>query len=512
MTLAAGFDTAARAFPNATALVDDGQTLSYAAMSERVGGLAGALRETYKLKRGDRVAIFLENHIAFYVVLFACWRAGLSVVPVNAKLHPKELHWIVDNSEASLLVVSDRTRTVFNDASDLTWPAVLNVDSAAFAADFAHEPAPLVDIETHDQAWLFYTSGTTGRPKGAQLSHRALLFMCHAYYADIDQLSTRDTCLHAAPLTHGSGLYGLANFLRGGCNVIIDGFDPPKMFDAIATYPSCSFFAAPTMLTRMINAPEAATADVSNLRTITYGGAPMYAADLSKALALFGRRMFHLYGQGESPMTITGLAQQLHAATADPDHAALLGSTGIARTGVRVRVVRDDGHDADVGEVGEVITKSDALMSGYWRNDAANATALRDGWLWTGDLGSLDARGFLTLTDRAKDLIVSGGTNIYPREIEEVLLRHDDVLECAVVGTPHPDWGETVTAFVVTRADAKLSEATLDALCLDNIARFKRPKTYRFIPSLPKNNYGKILKTELAALAEGTTSVGGTST
>ena len=201
-------------------------------------------------------------------------------------------------------------------------------------------------------------------------------------------------------------------------------------------------------------------------------------------------------------MTISGLTKRLHADFEHPDYELRLGSAGVARTGCAFRVVDADGRDVAAGDIGEIITRSDCVMRGYWNNPDANATALRDGWLWTGDLGSVDHDGFLSLKDRSKDLIISGGSNIYPREIEEVLLAHPAVLECAVVSRPHADWGEEVLAYVVVRPDAgPLDAATLDRLCLDNIARFKRPKGYRFVAALPKSNYGKILKTDLRALA-----------
>jgi acyl-CoA synthetase (AMP-forming)/AMP-acid ligase II len=227
----------------------------------------------------------------------------------------------------------------------------------------------------------------------------------------------------------------------------------------------------------------------------------MYLADLITALERFGPRLYHLYGQGESPMTITGLDRKRHAQALSLQDHTMLSSAGYARTGVAWRVVDpDDGRELADGEVGEVVTRSDCVMQGYLDDAAANARSLRGGWLWTGDLGSRDARGLLTLKDRSKDLIISGGSNIYPREIEEVLTTHAGVAECAVVSRPHADWGEEVIAFVVPRVGAvAVDAAALDALCLANIARFKRPKAYRFVDTLPKNNYGKVLKTELRA-------------
>ena len=254
------------------------------------------------------------------------------------------------------------------------------------------------------------------------------------------------------------------------------------------------------MVARLINHPLAASADTRGLKTIVYGGAPMYVADLTRAIKLFGPKFYQLYGQGEAPMTISGLSKRMHADVDHPDYEARLGSAGVARTGCAFRIVDQMGQDVPNGAIGEIISKSDCVMTGYWSNRQANAAALRDGWLWTGDLGAVDAHGFLTLKDRSKDMIISGGSNIYPREIEEVLLTHPAVLECAVVSRPHADWGEEVIAFVVARPGATPPDpSALDHLCLVNIARFKRPKSYRVVMSLPKNNYGKILKTALRA-------------
>jgi acyl-CoA synthetase (AMP-forming)/AMP-acid ligase II len=262
-------------------------------------------------------------------------------------------------------------------------------------------------------------------------------------------------------------------------------------------------FGAPTMVTRLVTNPSIEHADTRNLKTLYYGGGPMYVADLQKALRLLGPKLFQLYGQGESPMTITGLSRRQHAECDHPRYLERLGSCGVARTGVAIKVVDDEDRELPTGEVGEIITKSGCVMAGYWGNEAATAETLRGGWLHTGDVGSIDADGFLTLRDRSKDLIISGGTNIYPREIEEVLLTHPAVVECSVVGQPHPDWGEEVVAFVVARSGQAVEPATLDRLCLDRIARFKRPKHYRFVDGLPKNNYGKVLKTELRKSLQG---------
>jgi long-chain acyl-CoA synthetase len=256
------------------------------------------------------------------------------------------------------------------------------------------------------------------------------------------------------------------------------------------------------MLTRLIDNPAFAGSDHPGLKTIIYGGAPMYVADLKRALALLGPRLSQIYGQGEAPMTITGLSKAQHAQSDHPRWEHRLGSTGIARTDVEVRTVDRDDRPVPTGESGEIVVRGDVVMAGYWNDPEATGTTLRGGWLHTGDIGAFDEDGFLTLKDRAKDMIISGGSNIYPREVEEVLLRHPGLIEVSVVGRKHADWGEEVVAFVVARPGATVSDVDLDRLCLNEIARFKRPRAYRFVSALPKNNYGKILKTELRKLLE----------
>jgi long-chain acyl-CoA synthetase len=498
MNLSLTLQSVARVYPDQPAITWHAGQLVYAAFERQVQAIAGALLVRHRLRPGDRVALAMENCPEYFPLLYGLWRAGLSAVPLNSKLHPKEMAWILADSQARLCIASPKLADGLS-APDLgPMPPVVVTDGADHRALLAGEPIAGAPGEASAEAWMFYTSGTTGRPKGAMMSHRNLLFACHCYYADIDFIDTRDTILHAAPLTHGSGLYGLAHIARGSNNVILEGsFEPERVLAALATYANCSMFAAPTMVSRLINDARAGSADTRGLKTIVYGGAPMYMSDLKRALELFGPKLYNLYGQGESPMTITGLDKAMHADSAHPKWEERLASVGVARTGVAVKVVDENGRDLPPGEIGEIVTASDCVMTGYWNNPDANAKALRDGWLWTGDLGSMDAGGFVTIKDRSKDMIISGGANIYPREIEEVLLTHAGVLETAVVSRPHADWGEEVIAFVVRRAGAEVSSQDLNQLCLDNIARFKRPKGYRFVEALPKNNYGKILKTDL---------------
>jgi len=474
--------------------------LSYAQLAERSGRLGAALAAA-KLQAGDRVAIVMKNVPQYLEVLYGIWYAGLCAVPVNAKLHPNEIAYILENSGARLAFAS-------KDLAEEVAPLVDKVASlervvVAGSADYdrllAHDYAAVRAAAPTDNAWLFYTSGTTGRPKGATLTHRNLMSMTMNYFGDVDWIDPGDSIVHAAPMSHGSGLYALPHVAKGAVNVLPEsgGFEPAEALALIARWPGTTEFFAPTMVTRLLTAPELREADLTNLKSVLYGGGPMYVEDTLRALQAIGPKLVQIYGQGEAPMTITYMSKAMHTQRDHPRFLERLGSAGIARTDVEVKVFDAEDRELPAGELGEIVCRGDVVMAGYWGNAEATAAALKGGWLHTGDVGTFDADGFLTLKDRSKDMIISGGTNIYPREVEEVLLRHPAVLEVSVVGRPHADWGEEVVAFVVARNGRQVSPVELDRLCLDNIARFKRPKDYQFLDSLPKNNYGKVLKTEL---------------
>jgi len=470
-----------------------------------VARLAGALRSGFRLEPGARVVLFMKNSPAYVELMFACWHAGLTAVPVNARLHPRELAYILDHAGASAAFVSaDRAEAAAQAASDcgLTLP-IVEVGSHAFQTLKAADPAAIYDAGPDDLGWLFYTSGTTGRPKGAMLTHRNLRAMALSYFVDVDPPSPGGSLLHAAPMSHGSGLYMIPHVMQGNCQIVPEngGFAPDEFVDILAKARALSMFAAPTMVRRLVDAPALLHARLDHLRVIVFGGAPMYVSDLKRAVDRLGYRLAQLYGQGESPMTITGMTRSMIEAAHRAGDDDRLGSVGVPQSVVEVRVADTKDRALAAGEMGEVLVRGDTVMRGYWRAPEASADTLRGGWLHTGDIGRFDEAGYLTLMDRSKDLIISGGANIYPREVEEVLLLHPAVAEVAVVGRPSADWGEEVVAFVVPAEGAAVDEAALDRLCLDNIARFKRPKVYRVVSALPKNNYGKVLKTELRLLA-----------
>ena len=500
MNLAAWVERAGKAHSTRPALaMGTGVVSDYGALSARVARLAAALRRTLHLEAGDRVALVMKNCPEYIEILFALWHAGLAAVPVNAKLHPEELNYILNHCGARLCFATSDLAEIVSEANAATVGEIIVTDSQRYHELFDTDPMAIEIVAPDALAWLFYTSGTTGQPKGAMLSHRNLVAMTLNYFADMDTVTPEDCILHAAPLSHGSGLYMLPHVAAAACNITpaSGGFDPFEIFTLIEHWPGLTMFAAPTMVRRLTVHPK--ETDTRNLKTIAYGGAPMYVEDSIAALDRFGDKLVQLYGQGESPMTITHLSRAMHADRAHPRWRERLGSAGVAQSVVQVRVAGADGNALPVGEPGEVICRGDTVMTGYWNNPAATAEAIRDGWLFTGDVGYFDEDGFLTLTSRSKDVIISGGSNVYPREVEEVLLRAPGVAEVSVIGNRDREWGEVVVAFIVvdTAFETIPSVETLDAHCIEAIARFKRPKHYRFVSELPKNSYGKVLKTVL---------------
>lgn len=486
MNLFAMLDHAASRFPDRGAVYHgDDCVYTWIELRDRALRLAASVRRQHGA--GARIAIATHNRPEIIELMFAIWAAECVVVPINYKLHPREMAQIIDDAGAARVFASATIGAEL--ASIVTAPTeVIGSDDYSRRSAVAPLTPPRTDPAA--LAWLFYTSGTTGRSKGAMLSHRNLTAMTVAHLADIDAPDECCSLVHAAPMSHGSGLYVLPYVLRGARQVVPSSgaFDPDEFLDLCQRHPAARAFLAPTMVQRLVDTGRSRPA---NLERIVYGGGPMYVESLRKAITAFGPIFAQIYGQGESPMTITGLRGVDH----ESDDDAILGSVGYARSGMEVAVLGADGRPAPVGEIGEIVCRGDAVMSGYWQHSDATRATLKDGWLYTGDLGSFDARGFLTLRDRSKDVVISGGSNIYPREVEEALLEHPGVFEACVVGTPDAEWGEVVVAFIV----GAVEPAALDAHLLRRIARFKRPKRYEFVDELPKNSYGKVLKRELRA-------------
>ncbi len=505
MNLARLLVRSATVFPDRPALFDGIRLhADYRGFAHRAASIAGYLQNTLKLTPGQHVALYMSNCTAYLELLYAAWWAGLVVVPINAKLHPREVVYILGNAEARCVFATDDLAAGLGSVLEAHEIRCIVADRAEYGQLLAEAPISPVARRPEDLAWLFYTSGTTGQPKGVMLSHRNLLAMTLCYLSDVDQVDASDATVYAAPASHGAGMYSFVHVMRAARHVMPPsrGFDPAELCALGRQLGPLSLFAAPTMVKRLVTHIDAAmdpSVEAAAFKTIVYGGGPMYVSDIQQALRVMGDRFVQIYGQGESPMTITALSREHLMNNDHPRWLARIGSVGVAQSAVEVRVADATGQSLPVGETGEILVRGDTVMAGYWANPEASARTLRDGWLWTGDMGALDEDGFLTLKDRSKDLIISGGSNIYPREVEEVLLQHPSVREVAVVGRPDPEWGEVVVAFVVCvdNGSDRVDAAALDTLCLEHIARFKRPKEYRFVSALPKNNYGKVLKTEL---------------
>ena len=503
MNIACWLAATAKLRPDAPALLTGFDLdADYKTFARRAAAIGAALSRDQGIVPGDRVAVFASNCTQYLECLYGIWWMGAVAIPINAKLHGREAAWICSDAGAKLAFVSDDTTAALNEAKADLPPSIMliSLDSESYRAmrDGEGAPAPLAR-EVDDLAWLFYTSGTTGRPKGVMLSHGNLVAASTCYLIDVDPATPNDASLYAAPISHGAGLYNFPHTRMGGRHVVPEsgGFDPDEVLNLARQLDNVVMFAAPTMVRRLVDAAKRRGENGEGIRTIIYGGGPMYLADIREAIAVMGQRFVQIYGQGKSPMTITALGREWHMKTGHPRYLERLASVGTAQSVMSVRITDKDGQLLPAGETGEVEAKGTAVMLGYWNNPKANAETLKDGWLRTGDVGRLDEDGFLTLSDRSKDVIISGGTNIYPREVEEALLTHADVREVSAIGVADPDWGEIVVACVVLEQGAAPDDAKLDTHCLASIARFKRPKRYVYLDALPKNNYGKVLKTEL---------------
>ena len=446
---------------------------------------------------GDRVAIFMKNVPDYLTVFYGIWAMGAAAVPINAKLHGREAAFILEDSGAKHVFTSPELTGALRVAGVSTDQT--EVPGAAFDDIRSHTPIESVTPRSGDDlAWLFYTSGTTGKPKGVMITHRMLSVMSLCYVSDVDAVSGDDATIYAAPMSHGAGIYNMIHVHAGARHVCppSGGFDPDEILTLAQHFGNAHLFAAPTMVNRLTQHAVATGRKGDGLRTIVYAGGPMYNADIIAAVDHFGPVFIQVYGQGECPMGITALSRADVTERSRADWARRLQSVGRAQSAVEVAIGDENGAPLPVGTHGEIMVRGDTVMPGYWRNRSATAKTLLNGWLMTGDMGYISDDGYLTLQDRSKDMIITGGSNVYPREVEEVLLQDSGVREVSVVGRPHPEWGEEVVAFVVGDVDP----ARLDRLCLDHIARFKRPKDYVTLDALPKNNYGKVLKTELRKL------------
>ena len=501
----------ARKTPDARAILHAGRAVSYAELDDRVGRLARALRGL-GAGPGTQVAYLGPNHPAFLETMFAAWSAGAIFVPLNMRLAGPELTYQLADCGATLLVYAPEQAAVVASIRGqdrlrhliaLARPAAGDDDPAAGDRDYERllagpppEPAD-VPVSLDDPALIMYTSGTTGRAKGATLTHGNITWNAVNVVVDAD-FRADEVALAVAPLFHTAALNMLClpTMLKGGTVLIEPAFDPARVLELIARYRVTSMFGVPASYDAMAAAPGWAGADTSSLRMLLCGGAPVPDATIRRYT---GRGLTFIQGYG---MTETAPGALL----LDAEHAlAKAGSAGVPHFFTDVRVVGPDGDDAGPGERGEIIVAGPNVMRGYWGQPEATGAVLSEGWLRSGDVGITDEDGYVSVVDRIKDMIISGGENIYPAEVENALLSHPAVADCGVIGIPDAQWGEVGRAVVVLRPGGNAAEADLLGFLDGRLARYKIPKSVHFTTGLPRTATGKILKKQLRETHGGTT-------
>ena len=492
-------------YPDKTAFIHEDRRLTFAELDARVNRLVHALTEL-GLEKGDRLAILAKNCLPYMEVYGSSEKGGLVTVPLNFRLLGPELAHIVNDSGSKALVVSrEFLSSIESIRGDLpTVEHFICLDGEAsgmlsYEAILVKQSVtePRVTLNSDDLAYIMYTSGTTGRPKGAMLTHRGQVADSQSMLMELG-LRPSDRHLAVMPFFHvGGRALPLTHFYRGCTTVISSGFDPVQALSLIERHRLTTIQVVPTMIAFMLDSPDLERFDTSSLNMMFYASSPMPVELLRRAIAKFGQIFVQGYGQTESGPLTTLLGKEDHVANGTPEQLRRLASCGRAVMNVAVRVVDADGQDVSPGAVGELICRSELNMSGYWENPAATAETIRDGWLYTGDMATVDEDSYFYIVDRKKDMIISGGENIYPREVEEILYTHEAVLEAAVIGVPDPVWGESVKALVVLKQRARASAEELIEHCKAHLTSYKKPKSVEFRKELPKTPSGKILKRAL---------------
>jgi fatty-acyl-CoA synthase len=503
MNLAHFLTQAAARFPDRIGLDWGGRIWTWREIDARVSALAAGLASR-GIGKGDRVLVHSKNGNEILEIMFACFRLGAVFVPTNFRLMPEEAVYCAGQSGARAFLCHpdfpEHVRAVEAARPDLALIAGIGCtlrDGDVESLIAAGSAAPLANaaVEYDDPCWFFYTSGTTGKPKAAVLTHGQMAFVITNHLCDLLPGTTEaDVSLVVAPLSHGAGVHALTQIARGAKTVLPEGdrFDAAEIWRLVAHHRVTNMFTVPTILKMMVEHPAVARHDHSSLRYIIYAGAPMYREDQKRALRTLGPVIVQYFGLGEVTGNITVLPPALH----DPEdgETVKIGTCGFERTGIQVQIQDPEGREVAPGEQGEICVCGPALFAGYWDNPTANAASFRDGWFRTGDLGYLDAERFLYITGRASDMYISGGSNIYPREIEEKALVHPAIAEIAIFGVPDPTWGEVGIAACVLRPGETMSELEFIEFLAGKVPRYKLPRRVFFREALPKSGYGKITK------------------
>lgn len=498
----------ARRFPDRPALIWRERAWTWAEFAIRVRCAAGALAER-GVQHGDRILLHARNSNAVLETMFASWMLGAVWVPTNFRLTPPEVAYLAQSSGASVHIFDDAFPEHAAEAGAANPNARLHVaigdgvptwDALAASGTSVEHPA---DVSRDDPAWFFYTSGTTGRPKAGVLTHGQMEYVICNHLCDLMPGTTeQDVSLVVAPLSHGAGIHALTQVARGAASVLLSGerLDCEEAWQLVERHRVSNMFTVPTILTMLARHDAVDRVDHSSLRYVIYAGSPMYRADQQHALRKLGCVLVQYFGLGEVTGNITVLPPHLHSIDEDMK----MGSCGFPRTGMQIAILDVDGTHLPAGTTGEICVRGPGVFAGYHNNAEATEQATRFGWFHTGDLGHVDEQGFVYITGRASDMYISGGSNVYPREIEEVLLTHPAVAEACVVGMPHERWGESGVAVLVLGENAQATEGELLAHLDGRLAKYKWPTRFAFWPELPKSGYGKVAKRDVKRLLEET--------
>ena len=476
-------------------------TLTYADLAGRVAAVAGGFLGL-GARPGDRVALLLPNGCAYVESFLGAAAAGLVTVPLNVRLLSRDYQHMLDDSGSRILVTAGEFLDRAPELADRPGLTVIRADRVAGQVSgldrLAELATPIERPAARDPsspASLMYTSGTTGLPKAVELSDRSWAAITDRAISVLN-MGDGEVTLHVAPLTHGAGFLLLPTLMLGGHNLLCRSFDAARTLTIFADQGVTGLFVVPSMIRMLLDARPEGWAAPPALRRLYYAGSPIDAATLREATEAFSGRVVQSFAQMESPMFFTVLSEADHRRAARDRESSLARSAGQVLPGVELRIVDESGRQARPGQAGEILARAPQTMNGYWNRPQATADALAQGWLHTGDVGYLDDAGYLYIVDRKKDMIVTGGSNVYAREVEEVLLEIPAVKDAAVIGTPHRIWGEAVTAVLVPAGAERDSQAVL-AACRATLAGYRMPKRVEWVESLPRNAYGKVLKHQL---------------
>ncbi|MFZ4711627.1 MAG: acyl-CoA synthetase [Zwartia sp.] len=499
-------------YPEHIALIQGEQSWTWSAINARVDAMVAALR-ALGLKKGDRILLQSRNNLQTFENSWTAFKLGCVWVPTNFRLTPPEVAYLGASSGAVAMIVEDifagHTDAVKAESKTLKHIIVIGQPRAgelSYEDMIAQHLGVVSEEETvhyDDPLWFFYTSGTTGKPKAGILTHGQMAFVVTNHLAEIIPGTTeRDCSIVVAPLSHGAGIHALLNVARGAAAILMSSekFDPELFWQLVERHRVTNLFTVPTIVKMLVEHPAVDQYDHSSLRFMLYAGAPMYRADQKRALEKLGNVLVQYFGLGEVTGNITVLPPDMHSAD-DQDPNANIGSCGRPRVGMEVAILNDKHERVATGEIGEICCRGPGVFAGYHGNPEATEKALRGGWFHTGDLGKLDARGLLYITGRESDMYISGGSNVYPREVEEVLLTHPAVAEVAIVGMPDPKWGEIGVAVIVKRPEHQAVDAAellgyLEGRC----AKYRWPRHIFFWDVMPKSGYGKIVKKDIKVL------------